>query len=30
MSRYTAPVGFALFALWIAIIFVLTTTGVTG
>ena len=25
MRRYTAPVGFALFAIWIAVVFVLTS-----
>ncbi|MDT5027707.1 MAG: hypothetical protein QOE61_4133 [Micromonosporaceae bacterium] len=29
MSRYTAPLGFTLVAIWIAIVFVLTS-GVTG
>jgi hypothetical protein len=29
MSRYTAHIGFALFAIWIAIIFALTTAGAT-
>jgi hypothetical protein len=28
MKRYTAPVGFTLFAIWIAVIFVLAS-GVT-
>lgn len=26
MKRYTAPVGFALFAIWIAVVFVLAST----
>jgi hypothetical protein len=29
MSRYTAPLGFALVAIWIAVIFVLTSQ-ITG
>ena len=29
MSRFTAPLGFTLVAIWIAVIFVLTS-GITG
>jgi hypothetical protein len=29
MKRYTAPVGFTLFAIWIAVIFVLASSMTT-